>query len=55
MLCALRLAIRAAVLASLFSPFAYNCVFIEPIYAETIAERHQLCARHFLVVAVLMG
>ena len=55
-LCALRLGVRAAVLASGLSFFAYNFFFIEPLYTFTIAQPHELLSLLvFLVIAALTG
>ena len=54
--CAVTLGLRAAVVASLLSFFAYNFFFIEPIYTFSIAEPHELFALMiFLAVAILTG
>lgn len=54
--CAVLFGVRAAVIASLASFFAYNFFFIEPIYSFTVAQPHELLALFvFLAAAILTG
>jgi two-component system sensor histidine kinase KdpD len=54
--CALRLGLRAAIVAALLSFLAYNFFFIGPLYTFTVAEPHELFALLiYLIVAVLTG